>query len=189
MSCSNVPRWYGPSAAVRWTGSWFHRLRSIFSPSRSWPPPPARPGTKEASSHSADKPIPTVISQGTRSTRWSACWLMVLPPSGGGDWPISITTESTIGSKAGVGRVSRRSPPAGRFLIRQTMRWWRNRTAPSSGQWTRTSPWKVWPATSCCSAIRPGVSKAWSRARCGWKMLMVPRPAFRFGSVKPPPAQ
>ena len=41
--------------------------------------------------------------------------------------------------------------------------------------------WKAWPATSSCSAIPPGASRASKWAGCAWKMRMARRRTFLFG--------
>ena len=118
------------------------------------------------------------------SIRCCGCWRMGLRPIAGGVWPICITIGSIAGSKADEGRDWRRSPPAGPSRTRRTMPWSRSLKARSWDRSMKTLRWRVWPATSCCWAIRPGGSRAWRWARCGWKTPMAHRPTFPSGAAR-----
>ena len=119
-----------------------------------------------------------------RSTVLFTCSRKASPRIEGRGLAFFTTTESITVSKDGAGRGWRRSPPAGPSPIRRTMPSWRSLKARSSARSMKTLPWRVWPATSCCSAIRPGGSRVWRWARCGWRTPMVPRRIFHSGAGK-----
>ena len=109
---------------------------------------------------------------------------MGLRPIAGGVWPISSMIESIAASRVDEGRDLRRSRPAEPSRTQRTMPWSRSLKVRSWDQSMKTLRWRVWPATSCCWATRPGASRAWRWARYGWKMPMEHRLTFPSGVAR-----
>ena len=66
----------------------------------------------------------------------------------------------------------------------RSTRWSPSRKARSSARSTRTSRSRAWPATSSCSAPRPGASAASRRAACAWRTRTARRRRSRSGAAK-----
>ena len=73
------------------------RRRSTSSPSRWWPPSPARSGGRTTSSPWCAAPTPTATCAARSSTRWWRCSPRASPPGAGGAAPTSTRTPSTAG--------------------------------------------------------------------------------------------
>ena len=82
------------------------------------------------------------------------------------------------------GAASRPSPAAARFPKMRSTPSWPRPTTRRSAPWTKISPSRAWPATSCCSATLPGAFAACKPAASSWKTRKARRPTFPSGAAK-----
>ena len=159
--------------------------RSTSSRSRSWPPARPRTGRKTTLFALMCRAAPpTHGSRAATSTRWSRCSPRASRPGAVGAAPICTATASTACCAGAAARGSPRSPRAARFPRPPTTASSPIPTTPSSAPSTRTGRSRAWPATSSCSAARPGRSAASSPAWCASPTPRARRRRSRSGSAR-----